>query len=151
MRLSGARNKLLAVGDQLLDLSTALLILRMATWVVVLSFMFRFISMPRTMRYLTPRKRDRIVPEDPSALQDRMARFVDALLRLNCFAFSQTCWKRAAVLYRFLALHGIDSRILFGVRKDADGQLEGHAWLERGGIPILERSIPDYKITYSFP
>jgi hypothetical protein len=140
-----------AAVNRQLDLSTAVLILRMATWVVVLSFMFRFISIPRTMRYLTPRKRNRIAPDDPGALQDRMARFVDALLRLNRFAFSQTCWKRAAVLYRFLALHGIDSRILFGVRKDGDGRLEGHAWLERGGIPILERSVPDYKITYSFP
>lgn len=136
---------------KLLNLPTALLVLRMAAWVAVLSFLFRFISIPRTMRYLTPRKRHRIVPDDPGALQDRMARVIDALLRLNRFPFSQTCWKRAAVLYRFLALHGIDSRILFGVRKDGDGQLEGHAWLERGGIPILEHSIPDYKITYSFP
>jgi hypothetical protein len=137
--------------NRLLDFPTALLVLRMAAWVVVLSFMFRFMSIPRTMIYLTPRRRNRIVPDDPGALQVRMARVIDALLRLNRFAFSQTCWKRAAVLYRFLGLHGIDSRILFGVRKDKDGRLEGHAWLESGGIPILERSIPDYRVTYSFP
>jgi hypothetical protein len=151
MNFKAATTKRPAAATRLLDLSTALLVLRMAAWVVMLSFLFRFISIPRTMRYLTPRKRNRGVPDEPGALQDRMAHIIDALLRLNRFAFSQTCWKRAAVLYRFLALYGIDSRILFGVRKDGEGRLEGHAWLERGGIPILERSIPDYKVTYSFP
>jgi hypothetical protein len=151
MTFQSATIKPPAAINRLLDLSTFLLVLRMAAWVVMLSFLFRFISIPSAMKYLTPRKRNRIVPDDPGALQERMARVIDALLRLNRFGFSQTCWKRAAVLYRFLALHGIDSRILFGIRKDGAGRLEGHAWLERGGIPILERSTPDYKVTYSFP
>jgi hypothetical protein len=41
--------------------------------------------------------------------------------------------------------------IVFGVRKQNEGLLEGHAWLEAGHEPILEKSPPEYRVTYSFP
>jgi hypothetical protein len=41
--------------------------------------------------------------------------------------------------------------IVFGVRKQNEGLLEGHAWLEAGHGPILEKSPPEYRVTYSFP
>jgi hypothetical protein len=55
------------------------------------------------------------------------------------------------VLYRYLALHGIETRVVFGVRKEDEGLLAGHAWLEADGQPLLEAKSPDYSITYSFP
>lgn len=65
--------------------------------------------------------------------------------------FTPKCWKRATVLHRFLALNGIATTIVFGVRKDADGELKGHAWLQTDGRPFLESEPPRYNITYTFP
>ena len=55
------------------------------------------------------------------------------------------------MLHRYLALSGIDTRVLFGVRREGSDALSGHAWLEACGEPILEKTPPDYKVTYSFP
>lgn len=82
---------------------------------------------------------------------NELAVAIDALLGLNLFVFKPVCWKRAAVLHRYLALSGTATRIIFGVRKDANGQLDGHAWLEAESEPILETDPPNYTVTYSFP
>jgi hypothetical protein len=37
------------------------------------------------------------------------------------------------------------------VRRDSDGSVSGHAWLEAGGKPILETTTPGYVVTYAFP
>jgi hypothetical protein len=76
---------------------------------------------------------------------------IDALLGLNVLCFTPTCWKRAPVLHRYLALQGIQTRIIFGVRKESDAALAGHAWLEADGRPLLEATPPRYTRTYSFP
>jgi hypothetical protein len=73
------------------------------------------------------------------------------LLGIDASVFRPICWKRAAVLHRYLALHGMRTSIVFGVRKQNEGLLEGHAWLEAGHQPILEKSPPEYRVTYSFP
>lgn len=80
-----------------------------------------------------------------------LATAIDALLAINLFVFKPVCWKRAAVLHRFLALRGIETRIVFGVRKDEADELTGHAWLECEGQPILEPQTPGYTVTYIFP
>lgn len=134
------------------DLSSALLLVRMATWVVVLSLLIRVMSLPRVMNLIAPRVRRRVrSDEHPTLLQARLARLVDLLLGLNFWVFTRTCWKRAPVLHRYLALNGIETRIVFGVRQEGAGVLAGHAWLERGGQPLLESSPPEYTVTYSFP
>jgi hypothetical protein len=65
--------------------------------------------------------------------------------------FKPICWKRAAVLHRYLSRNGIPTRIIFGVRNEAGGVFDGHAWLEANGQPILETTPPEYVVTYSFP
>lgn len=62
-----------------------------------------------------------------------------------------SCWKRAAVLRRYLLLNGIETEVVFGVRKENGGQLAGHAWLERDGAPFLEREQPAYTVTFRYP
>jgi len=81
----------------------------------------------------------------------RLVRAIDLLLSLNLFVFKPICWKRAAILHRYLALNGLASQIVFGVRPLSDGKIDGHAWLESDGVPILEATQPDYKVTYTFP
>lgn len=130
---------------------SALLALRMGAWVLALSLLVRFMSLPRAMALVAPRRARRVEPADASLIQARLARLLDSVLAADFWVFTPTCWKRAPVLHRYLALRGIQTRVLFGVRRDTPDVLSGHAWLEACGEPILEKTPPNYKVTYSFP
>ena len=128
----------------------AFLIGRMAWWVTVLSVAARFLPLPQALGIVagagkkTPRAND-------LAVQDGLARTIDLLLSADVFWFKPICWKRAAVLHRYLLRSGIPTRIVFGVRNDSNGSVAGHAWLEAAGEAILESTPPEYVVTYSFP
>jgi hypothetical protein len=128
----------------------AFLLLRMATWIVLLSVLIKFFPLPRVLSLIAIPTRGQ-KPEHPKMTQQRLAQLVDALLGLNVLCFTPTCWKRAPVLHRYLALNGIETRIIFGLRKEKESLLAGHAWLEADGRPLLEASPPQYIQTYSFP
>ena len=130
---------------------SALLAARMGAWVVALSLLVRLMPLPRAMALVAPRRSRRRKAPDAARVQARLARLLDSLLAADFWVFTPTCWKRAPVLHRYLALSGIDTRVLFGVRREGADTLSGHAWLEAGGQPILEKTPPDYQITYSFP
>ena len=137
--------------------SAALLAARMAAWVVALSLLVRLMPLPRALRLVAPRRARRMAPRasgegrDEGRVEERLARVLDSVLAADLWVFTPTCWKRAPVLHRYLALSGIETRILFGLRRDGDAAHAGHAWLEADGVPLLERTPPDYKITYSYP
>jgi Transglutaminase-like superfamily len=123
---------------------------RMALWVLVISVLARLTSLPRAQTLSSVRMRP---PSgaDASAVAARLARAIDSVLSVDLFVFRPSCWKRAMVLHRFLALHGIESRINFGVRKALDGTVSGHAWLEHGGRALLENESPAYVVTFALP
>ena len=129
---------------------SALLALRMACWVAALSLLFKLMPLPRALKLVAPRARGPR-PRDPAEVQERLARLLDSVLAADFLFLTPTCWKRAPVLHRYLALEGIETRVVFGVRREGEDVLSGHAWLEAGGEPLLETTPPDYKITYSFP
>ncbi len=106
-------------------------------------------SLPRALSIIAVRPRQ-TTTLDAEAVQRRLAQLLDLLLRIDWFVFTPTCWKRAAVLHRYLALKGIETKVVFGVRKDDEGKLEGHAWLEADGKPVLESNDPDYRVTYCY-
>ena len=125
----------------------AWLLLRMAWWVSVLSIAARLYSLPRALEIVAGNgKAARI-----NASEDELARAIDLLLATDFLMFKPICWKRAAVLHRYLSGNGVPTRIIFGVRNENDGKFAGHAWLEREGHPILETTPPEYVVTYSFP
>ncbi len=125
----------------------AWLLARMAWWVVVLSATARCYSLPRALQIVAgDQKRSR-----EAVSRDDLARAIDLLLSADFLMFKPICWKRAAVLYRYLSRNGTPTRIIFGVRNESDGKVDGHAWLEADGQPILETTPPDYVVTYSFP
>ncbi len=130
--------------------SEALLLCRMAWWVGVLSVTARWYSLPRALQIVAGSASPKQVSPNGD-IQDHLARTIDLLLSADVFLFKPICWKRAAVLHRYLSRHGIATRIIFGVRTEADGKVAGHAWLEAEGQPILENSLPEYLVTYSFP
>jgi transglutaminase superfamily protein len=127
----------------------AWLLVRMATWVVILSGLVKVLTLPRALSFVatdvrSSRALDKVDARDLSTA-------IDAVLGTDWWMFTPKCWKRATVLHRFLALHGIATTIVFGVRKEADRELKGHAWLETDGRPFLESEPPLYTITYTFP
>jgi hypothetical protein len=127
----------------------ALLLLRMAGWVAILSFVVRLFSLPRALRIVSTSPARRSHPGDKE--QQELASAIDALLGLNVLFLSPVCWKRAAILHRYLGLNGMTTTINFGLRRSSAAALTGHAWLETEGRPIFETETPDYAITYVFP
>ena len=128
----------------------ALLLCRMAWWVVVLSVAARRYPLPRALEIVAGRRSDGSGLADP-AERERLARAIDLLLSTDVWVFKPICWKRAAVLHRYLSQSGTQTRIIFGVRNDTTGTVTGHAWLEAEGQPILETTPPEYVATYKFP
>jgi hypothetical protein len=126
----------------------AFLILRMAWWVAILSAVVKFVSLPRALRLVSN-------SPGPSAArpadQQDLVSAIDALLSLNVLFLKPICWKRAAILHRYLGLRGVATTINFGLRKGSAGPLAGHAWLEADGRPIFETEEPEYAVTYVFP
>jgi hypothetical protein len=132
------------------DPRESFLILRMAAWVTILSVLVKLQPLPRALELVTKPVKGP-TPESPEEVIQQLARAMDILLRANVLIFKPICWKRAAVLNRYLAANGIASRIVFGIRKGPKGEVDGHAWLEANGEPILEATAPNYKVTYAFP
>lgn len=128
----------------------AWLLLRMAWWVVVLSVTARCYSLPRALAIVAGDQD--VSGRSPEPLnREELARAIDLLLSADVLMFRPICWKRAAVLHRYLSRNGTPTKIIFGVRNESGGKFDGHAWLEADGQPILESTLPDYVVTYTFP
>ena len=129
---------------------TAVIVVRMAADVAAFSALVRLLPLPRALSLLsTPTAIPSPRSDNPS--DERLAQLLDILLASNILCFTPTCWKRAAVLHRQMALRGRVTRVIFGLRKENDDLLAGHAWLESGGHPVFESDPPLYVVTYSFP
>jgi len=84
----------------------ALLLFRMAAWVSVLSLAVEVWPLPRALRLVSTRTR-RPSSKQQSETTTRLAYAIDQLLKIDRWVFKPICWKRAAVLHRYLALSGI--------------------------------------------
>jgi hypothetical protein len=131
------------------DPARAWLLARMAGWVVVLSVLAKLLPLSRALQIVSTEVRRKSGEVEVKPVQ--LSTAIDTLLEADFFVFKPSCWKRATVLHRYLALAGVPTTIRFGVRKELDSELKGHAWLETDGKPILESSPPAYTVTYSFP
>jgi hypothetical protein len=136
-----------AVSLALREPGSLFLTVRMAAWVAVVSIVAPRVSLTALFRLTETRHRwkpsTRLTPQE-------IARGIDRVLNAG-FVTDGPCWKRAAVLRRYLQLNGIETEVVFGVRRQA-GDLDGHAWLEHEGAPFLERESPqEYAITFRHP
>jgi hypothetical protein len=127
----------------------AWLMIRMAWWVIALSALVKMFPLPRALQLIAPREPTGR-PRHPLTQRD-LSTAIDAVLGANVLALKPNCWKRSAILHRYLSLNGTKTRVVFGVKRETAGELKGHAWLESNGEPILESSPPDYLATYTFP
>lgn len=128
----------------------AVLRARMAFWVVLISLAAELTSLPRAHKITSFKLRSAPVTAASETVV-RLGQAIDSVLGIDLFVFRRSCWKRAMVLQRFLAIHGIDSQIKFGLRKESGGKMDGHAWLEHQGQPLLEDNSADYIVTFSLP
>ena len=134
----------------LADPHDALLTARMALWVVLITVLARLTSLPRAQRLSSSAVRSRSLA-DSRETPAKLGELIDRVLGIDLFVFRRSCWKRALVLHRYLALNGIESQIKFGLRKESNGMMDGHAWLESKGQPLLEDNAHDYVVTFTLP
>ncbi|MFN2529856.1 MAG: lasso peptide biosynthesis B2 protein [Pyrinomonadaceae bacterium] len=134
----------------LLHPKDAWLLIRIAWWVTVFSAATRVCCLPSALQLIAASNRNSLQTLD-SIVQKRLGHAVDLLLAIDVLWFNPICWKRAALLHRYLRLNGLDTQIVFGVRNEKDAVLSGHAWLEVNREPLLESFRPDYVVTYRFP
>jgi hypothetical protein len=122
----------------------------MAWWISVLSAAARLFPLPRALQIVSGG--EEINAHDYGQyLPQQLAQSIDTLLSADLFYFKPSCWKRAAVLRRYLSRNGIATTIQFGVRNEEMGKVDGHAWLELDGKPFLESAPPEYVVTYTYP
>jgi hypothetical protein len=120
----------------------------MAGWICLLSLAVKVRPLPAALAMVTTSTRQ---PSSNYPSAEYLASLLDRILRTKFLCFEPICWKRAAILHRYLALNGRSTQIVFGMRKEPDGIFRGHAWLEAEGSPILEASPPEYTATYTYP
>lgn len=84
--------------------------------------------------------------DDPA----KVARFVDASIRVAAPLVRPGCLTRAITLWQFLRVGRPGLSLKFGMG-EVDGSWEGHCWLEQEGSPLLERVDPRpvFAVTYS--
>lgn len=108
----------------------------------------RMVSLPKLMEMFDakPAGKPRLSVEP-----DRLVYLVTGLVRNTLH--DRYCMKRSILMFHFLRKWGYDAQIIFGVMKEADKTLKGHAWVELEGNPLAERGDPRsrYVVTYSYP
>ena len=75
-------------------------------------------------------------PHQPDNPAETVRRWLVDLAGRN-HLYPMTCLRRALALQWLLARRGVQTRLRFGVKKEAN-ELIAHAWLEREGIPVSE-------------
>jgi hypothetical protein len=90
---------------------------------------------------------------DPPPPDSDFAEWTDRVLGHLPPPWRRNCLRRSVVLYYLLCRAGRSAVLHLGVRRDAAGVLDAHAWLSRDGVPLLEP--PDgqassYRILASF-
>ena len=72
-------------------------------WIILLTVLMKIFSLQRVLKFSTTCS----AKTDQFIAPDRIVSVLDQFLGLNFLAFTPTCWKRAIILHRFLALTGI--------------------------------------------
>lgn len=131
------------------DPGRAWLMYRMALAYVAVSALARLLPLPRAFALVSPRL-GFSRPDEESV--GRVVNALDTLLAAQIPFIQPQCWRRAAVLHRFLRLAGVDTTIVFGVRTDGAQAVEAHAWIERGGQPFAEAAqTTSFRRVFEFP
>ena len=122
---------------------------RMAAAYVAVSVLARLLPLPRAFAHLSPSLRSHAGDQRRT---EAIVNALDTLLTAGIPFIHPQCWRRAAVLHRFLRRDGIDTVIVFGVRTEGPRTVEAHAWLECLGQPFAEAAeTVAYRRVFEFP
>jgi transglutaminase superfamily protein len=114
------------------------LLLEAAVLPVLIGASFRLADVARTQAWLRRwtrfgRKRSSVLDAQATI---RSARWSQRMVR-SLTGLGGTCLVRSFTLWTLLLRRGVNADIRIGLRKSED-TFEGHAWLERAGLPINE-------------
>jgi hypothetical protein len=128
-----------------LPASELLFLARVGARATIATGLLRAASLPRVTS-LTTRRGPLQLPVPPD---DRLVALVDALLAMNRGPLRPNCMLRSLVLLRYLEGPVV---LKVGIRPGVR-PVDGHAWVERNGEPVAERSDPrdEYTVTWSWP
>ena len=136
-------------GAVLRDRGRVWLMSRMALAYFAVSALARLLPLPRAFAHLSPKLSS---PAADPRKTDAIVNALDTLLTAGIPFIRPQCWRRAAVLHRFLRQEGIDTVIVFGVRTEGPRTVEAHAWVERAGQPFAEAvETAAYRRVFEFP
>lgn len=131
------------------DPGRAWLMFRMASAYLAVSAAARLLPLPRAFALLSPPL------ATMGSLDEGIGRIVnalDVLLAAQVPFIHPQCWRRAALLHRFLRRAGVDTIIVFGVRTEGGETVKAHAWIERDGQPFAESApTTGYRRVFQFP
>ena len=94
--------------------SDVLLLARMTAWAPSLPVLKRTVPLPRLVRLMASRPRQR--PRD-TALEQRIARMARLLYRGKLGTLQNNCLERSLLTYRFLGRAGADPELVVGARQ----------------------------------
>ncbi len=136
-----------AAGALARDPGRSWLMARMALTYAVVVIAARLLPIDRAFALIAPRPGRRRPGERAASVVNAL----DTLLGAGIPFIRPRCWRRAAILHRYLGHIGIETRIVFGVLTEAMALKEAHAWLERDGVPFAEPGrIERYRRIHAF-
>jgi hypothetical protein len=111
---------------------------RMAGWrlaVPLLKWRLPFARLARVM-WTPSRRRDR-----DRDREQRIVTLAETLCGPHGDRVLDNCLERSLVSYRFLSQAGAEPELAFGVAKDRDDPVRGHAWVRLDGEPVHDSEI----------
>ena len=113
--------------------SDAWLALRMAGWRLVVPLLKWLVPLPRLARLMWTRAR---ANERDRAREQRIVTLAETLCGPHGGRLLDNCLERSLVSYRFLSQAGAEPELAFGVARDKDDPVRGHAWVRLDGKPV---------------
>ncbi len=119
--------------DAILRDGNTILSVRMLPWTLLLPALKRILPLPRLARLMWT---------EPAAATgtsaDDVLALAGALTHLRPLPSRGNCLERSLLAYRYLARAGLGPSLVVGIARDDVGAVEGHAWIEIGGVPVRE-------------
>ena len=107
--------------------------MRMVMWSAVLPVLKHLVPMHVLTRWMWPRRRSSPRPERVLAITFLARR----IYRARYFVRGDNCLERSLLTYRYLAMEGMDPKLVLGASK-SDEQIRGHAWVMLNGEPLMD-------------
>ena len=106
---------------------------RMAGWRLAVPLLKWRLPLPRLARLMWTSSRR---AERDRAREQRIVTLAEALCGPHGGRVLDNCLERSLVSYRFLSQAGAEPVLAFGVAKDRDDPVRGHAWVRLDGDPV---------------